>query len=62
MNSIESQPPAANFVTVTTTRTMPVEIAPTTLMTIERRQPLAAAGPFSRSRSQWTIMPALRQA
>ena len=42
MNSIEIQPPAVNFVRVTTTRTMPVTVAPTTLIATERRHPRGA--------------------
>ena len=57
MNVIESQPPAVNFVTVTTTSTRPVATAPMMLMTIDRRQPRAASAPLCCSRSQCTIIP-----
>ena len=57
MNSIESQPPAVNFETVTTTNTRPVAVAPITLITIARRQTRAGVVPARRSRDQWTTIP-----
>ncbi len=57
MNSIESQPPAVNFVTVTTSNTRPVAVAPITLITIARRQTRAGVVPARRSRDQWTTIP-----
>jgi len=57
MISIDSQAPSVNFERITTTRTIPVVVAPTILIAIERRQPLLASVPFRRSDNQCRTMP-----
>ena len=54
---IESQAPRTNLVSVTTTRTTAVVVAPITLTTIERRQPFAASTPLRASARQCRTIP-----
>src|SRR3546814_322038 len=55
--AITIQAPCLNFVYVTTTSTTNVAVAPIPLMTMERRQPRPAFGPFRFSFSQCRTMP-----
>ena len=57
MNSIDSQPPAVNFETVTTTSTTPVATAPMTLIAIERTPDAARRGALAPLARQWTTIP-----
>jgi hypothetical protein len=58
MTMMISQAPSANFATAKITATIPVETAPTPLMTAPRRQPLAGAPLASRRASGGPCPPA----